>query len=74
MNVKQKALAKEGDVLANPFDLPKTLSLPEYLRAHGHSENNIRLADAVSESVIDIKQGLSLLGLLEGENNDTAGT
>lgn len=53
-----------------PFSIPKTLALPEYLRASGHDERCVKLVDAVSESAIDIREGLILLGLIGGQKND----
>lgn len=54
------------------MEIPKTVSLADYLRARGFHENHLRLVDAASESYIDVVQGLKILGLVGGAKNDPA--
>lgn len=53
------------------LEIPKTVSLADYLRARGFGENHLKLVDAASESYIEVVQGLKILGLVGGQN-DTA--
>ena len=54
------------------MEIPKTVSLAEYLRAKGFNENQLRLVDAASESYLDVVQGLKILGLVGGAPSGTA--
>lgn len=63
-----KALMPEQAVM----EIPKTVSLSDYLRAKGFNENQLRLVDAASESYLEVVQGLKILGLVGGSQNDSA--
>lgn len=52
------------------LDIPKTVSLSEYLRARGFEDRPLQLVDAASESHLEVKQGLQLLGYLGGANGN----
>jgi hypothetical protein len=54
------------------MEIPKTVSLVEYLRAKGFNENQLKLVDAASESYLEVVQGLKILGLVGGAQNGTA--
>lgn len=60
---KEKPIS--ADVPTTRFtDIPKLVSLPEYLRAKGFDDNHIRLVTAAAESEIEVKKGLELLGII----------
>lgn len=56
------------------MEIPKTVSLTEYLRARGFGENHLRLVDAASESYLEVVQGLKILGLVGGSQDESART
>lgn len=55
------------------MEIPKTVSLSDYLRARGFNENHLRLVDAAAESYLEVLQGLQILGLVGGTQNDRTG-
>lgn len=48
------------------MEIPKTVSLTDYLRARGFNDAHLRLVEAASESNLDVVQGLKILGLVGG--------
>lgn len=65
---KEKPIKAEMP-MQNVFEIPKTLSLVEYLRARGFNDQHIKLVEAASESFIEVPQGLRLLGIMGGATN-----
>lgn len=51
------------------LEIPKTVSLADYLRAKGFKETHLRLVDAAAESRVEVVQGLQLLGITGGNSN-----
>lgn len=58
-----KAMKPDSAVI----DIPKTVSLKEYMRAKGYDEKHMALLDAVTERELTPIEGLHILGLM-GEN------
>jgi predicted phosphodiesterase len=46
------------------LEIPKTVSLSEYLRARGFDNFHLRLVEAAAESDVDVIRGLQLLGIV----------
>lgn len=67
-----KAAMPEQSVL----EIPKTVSLSDYLRARGFRDSHIDLVDAAAESYLEVIQGLQILKIVGegGAPNDSAGT
>ena len=54
------------------MDIPKTVSVSEYLRARGFTENHIGLVTEAAERQLDALTGLKLLGIVKGGNKANA--
>ena len=50
-------------------NIPKTVSLKEYLMARGFSTEHLSLVEAAAESDVEVPQGLRLLGILGGNSS-----
>lgn len=60
-----KAATPEGALM----DIPKTVSLSDFLRAKGFRDPQLRLVDAAAEARVDVVQGLQILGIVGGNPN-----
>lgn len=63
-----KAVLPEQAVM----DIPKTVSVNDYLRAKGFQENHIQLVSAAAERTIDALTGLRILGIVKGGKKQNA--
>lgn len=73
---KKKAKAVKAEMPEQAvLEIPKTVSLSDYLVARGFNERHLKLVSAAAESYIEVLQGLKILGLVgEAKNNGSSGT